>query len=408
MADEKPKTDFKPKVDFKPKSVEKPAEKPAEVKHAGVEITKLIFLSFIFMSLLGGVLASATTFISGLGSKSFSVDSLIVSYTRPFASVLNPIGGFSIISSEDADVYDSPGGNKIGTQKKQATGRVVKGSTTVDGETYWYIDFDDGVDGWVREKDMRYIDPITRELGQKESVGTVVKTKDSTVSVYNEAGGEQIGVQAGGNSYGKIIKGPQQKNGIDYWYVDFDNGVDGWVKGTDLLAVEPTPPPVFTKLMLLVNSISSWTKVVLWFIIPILIFVIIYVIYNLTQVRKNIRLKLYQTLDESVVTPVSINRSWDRVKLYIESYNESEWRLAVIEADIMLAELLDTMNLGGDSIGDKLKGVEKSDFTTLDLAWEAHKIRNQIAHDPSFMLTQREAKRVIGLYEAVFKEFAFV
>ncbi|HEY4516071.1 MAG TPA: hypothetical protein VJH67_02700 [Candidatus Paceibacterota bacterium] len=97
---------------------------------------------------------------------------------------------------------------------------------------------------------------------------------------------------------------------------------------------------------------------------------------------------------------------WKKVLEHIESEHPSDWRLAIIEADIMLAELLEKLNLPGETIGDKLKSVEKSDFNTLDFAWEAHKVRNKLAHEGSeFLLNQREARRVIDLYDQVFKEF---
>ncbi len=97
---------------------------------------------------------------------------------------------------------------------------------------------------------------------------------------------------------------------------------------------------------------------------------------------------------------------WKKIIEYTESNQDSNWRLAIIEADIMLGDLLDTLHLPGNTIGEKLKAVERSDFNTLDYAWEAHKARNMIAHEGSnFMLNQRETRRIIGLYEAVLKEF---
>lgn len=100
---------------------------------------------------------------------------------------------------------------------------------------------------------------------------------------------------------------------------------------------------------------------------------------------------------------------WKQIVAHSESQVPSDWRLCIIEADIILEDLLGTLNLPGDTIGDKLKAVEKSDFLTLDSAWEAHKVRNQIAHEGSnFLLNQREARRVISLYEAVFKEFHII
>ena len=92
-----------------------------------------------------------------------------------------------------------------------------------------------------------------------------------------------------------------------------------------------------------------------------------------------------------------------------ESQNQSDWRLAIIEADIILDELLQKLQLPGDTMGEKLKAVEKSDFTTIESAWEAHKARNMIAHNGSdFLINQREIRHIISLYEAVFKEFFLI
>lgn len=104
-----------------------------------------------------------------------------------------------------------------------------------------------------------------------------------------------------------------------------------------------------------------------------------------------------------------LNDKWQKVQAHIGSNNPSDWRLAILEADIMLGEILDKMGYQGDSIGEKLKGVERSDFLTLDKAWEAHKVRNQIAHEGAdFQLSDREARRVIELYREVFSEFYYI
>lgn len=105
----------------------------------------------------------------------------------------------------------------------------------------------------------------------------------------------------------------------------------------------------------------------------------------------------------------NLNPQWERILNHIDSVSESDWRLAILEADILLGGLLDSMFLPGETMADKLKAVEKSDFTTIDNAWEAHKIRNQVAHEgQTFKLSQHEAKRVIGLYQTVFEEFQII
>lgn len=100
---------------------------------------------------------------------------------------------------------------------------------------------------------------------------------------------------------------------------------------------------------------------------------------------------------------------WQKIVKLSESENQSDWRLSIIEADIMLDELLEKLQLPGDTMGEKLKAVEPSDFTTIESAWEAHKARNMIAHEGSdFLINQREIRRIISLYEAVFKEFYLI
>ncbi|HVU06681.1 MAG TPA: hypothetical protein VHE10_02740 [Candidatus Paceibacterota bacterium] len=101
-----------------------------------------------------------------------------------------------------------------------------------------------------------------------------------------------------------------------------------------------------------------------------------------------------------------LSKRWHQVLTHINSNNPSDWRLAILEADIMLDDILEKQGYQGDSIGDKLKGVQKGDFLTIEQAWTAHKVRNQIAHQGTdYQLNEREAKQVIDLYKQVFSEF---
>lgn len=104
-----------------------------------------------------------------------------------------------------------------------------------------------------------------------------------------------------------------------------------------------------------------------------------------------------------------VNPKWLKVLEHIRSDSAADWKLAILEADIMLDAMLEKMGYPGQTIGEKLKLVEKSDFDTIDYAWEAHKIRNSIAHEGSdFVVTKEEAERVITMFERVFKEFRYI
>ncbi len=106
---------------------------------------------------------------------------------------------------------------------------------------------------------------------------------------------------------------------------------------------------------------------------------------------------------------VSENPDWVRVISMLSSDNPAQWKLAVMEADDMLGRLMGQLGFKGDSLGEKLKSADQKHFKHLSMAWEAHAVRNHIAHEgASFELTLREARRVVALYEVIFQEFGFI
>ena len=133
--------------------------------------------------------------------------------------------------------------------------------------------------------------------------------------------------------------------------------------------------------------------------------IIVYCLVRLFELRKREE-AYYGTLLLAPESVIGENPRWKHIQSLIETDNPSSWREAIIEADIMLDDMLTRQGYGGDGVGEKLKSVEKSDFNTLEDAWEAHKVRNQIAHQGSaFDLSETVARRTIARFENVFREF---
>ena len=69
-------------------------------------------------------------------------------------------------------------------------------------------------------------------------------------------------------------------------------------------------------------------------------------------------------------------------------------------------DLLEKHGYPGEGVGERLRSAT---FATLQDAWEAHKVRNQIAHEGSaFNLSADLVRRTIGRYENVFHEFKVI
>lgn len=94
------------------------------------------------------------------------------------------------------------------------------------------------------------------------------------------------------------------------------------------------------------------------------------------------------------------------VLTHIDSPHPNDWKLAIIEADIILDDVLKQKGYAGNSLGERLKSISTNQLNSLNDAWEAHKVRNRIAHEGAdFVLTKRVAEETISRYRRVFAEF---
>ncbi|OHA92772.1 MAG: hypothetical protein A3H52_00985 [Candidatus Zambryskibacteria bacterium RIFCSPLOWO2_02_FULL_39_26] len=298
------------------------------------EIVGVIVTLMVVTYLVNGLIATVNSSrLLSNGWQGLTPRGILLAHTKPISSLSNPIGA-KVISVNQTDVYNLPAGERIGEQKITAHGKILQGPVFINGERYWYVDYEEDSDGWVKENDIAYLE---------------------------------------------------------------------------------AEPNLLAKIAINILGIVWYIKILLLLISVIFIFCIIYLFRKVMSLSIVEARKLYPesyfngtSLDLSVAS-AQINPKWQKIQDHVESINENNWKLAIIEADIMLGEVLDNLSLPGETIGDKLKAVERSDFTTVDLAWEAHKIRNQIAHEgSSFLLNQRETKRILSLYQAVFEEFHII
>ena len=130
-------------------------------------------------------------------------------------------------------------------------------------------------------------------------------------------------------------------------------------------------------------------------------------VFNFIRTDKFLRTRI--NLLKTIVPPEAAKESplgsrWDEIQKHLNSTKEAEWKFAVIEADSLVDYILKSSGYPGDTMGERLKNIDKSQIVTLDYLWEAHKIRNRLAHDMNYFLRYGEAKRAIQLYEKTLKE----
>ena len=132
---------------------------------------------------------------------------------------------------------------------------------------------------------------------------------------------------------------------------------------------------------------------------------LIYSTIRMHQIEDEEGLRYMTVSDAHHAEEVTEHHRWNDVRQLIESASPNDWRQAIIESDIILDDMLNRLGYVGQSIGEKLKTADPAKFHTLQEAWEAHKVRNEIAHQgSSYPLTDHIAYRTILHYENVFRE----
>ncbi len=125
---------------------------------------------------------------------------------------------------------------------------------------------------------------------------------------------------------------------------------------------------------------------------------------QLEELQDEIIAKSEEMYDEQYRTGSRNNRLSD-VLAHIATDNPNDWKLAIIEADIILDDNLKRAGFAGASLGERLRSISPVQLASLDDAWQAHKVRNQIAHSGAdFVLTKRLAEDTIKQYRRVFDE----
>lgn len=165
----------------------------------------------------------------------------------------------------------------------------------------------------------------------------------------------------------------------------------------------------------LIKNPNTWNTLgILSVLISMLcIFIIIFSIVRLYEIQVFDRLEIEHEINHALAkdkeTDKSQNPRWKYILTLVESPNDSDWRVAIIEADSLLEESFKEKDLIGDTMSELLEDAKSNGYPSIQSAWDAHLVRNRIAHEgQEFSLTQVEARRVIKLYQNIFEDLNII
>jgi len=96
---------------------------------------------------------------------------------------------------------------------------------------------------------------------------------------------------------------------------------------------------------------------------------------------------------------------WETIKKRLEKHEEREFKVAIIEADEMVGDLIKRMGYQGENLGEILKNVSELQIESIIEVKKAHEIKNRIIHDEKFPVNLELAKETLDYYEKFLDEF---
>jgi hypothetical protein len=96
---------------------------------------------------------------------------------------------------------------------------------------------------------------------------------------------------------------------------------------------------------------------------------------------------------------VNIKKQWEEVINHSKSEDDSERRLAIIDADDIFNDVLSKIGYIGDNTYDKLARLNKDIIPNIEELKKAYKIKKEIMHDPNRILEKEETEEIVSQYE---------
>ncbi len=162
-----------------------------------------------------------------------------------------------------------------------------------------------------------------------------------------------------------------------------------------ILSPETMPEP-YIDIFLFVK----WLSLLLSSLFIIMIFLVL-------LKTKRLRYRFFEDFEEfAKFKPYEADKlakSWKGIIKKTESGLESEYKLAVIEADVMLEEVLKRIGHTEEGVEAKVNATTSAELKNIEELRRARKVRNDIVYDPDYHLTLEKTKETLKIYEESFR-----
>ncbi|MFZ2126585.1 MAG: hypothetical protein WAV04_03690 [Candidatus Microsaccharimonas sp.] len=94
---------------------------------------------------------------------------------------------------------------------------------------------------------------------------------------------------------------------------------------------------------------------------------------------------------------------WMTIEQQLKRDEANSYSMCVLNADKLLDQALQEKGVSGTTMGERMKAMQ-SKWSNANNVWAAHKLRNQIAHEPDVRLDYDGARRTLAAFKQALKD----
>lgn len=154
---------------------------------------------------------------------------------------------------------------------------------------------------------------------------------------------------------------------------------------------------------ILPDALMVLKAVLLFFIVALFVSIIVVIIrsweylnYEYHEKRRGSDFPKYKTS--------KMRKKWNALEKQIESQSTSAAKLAIIEADKIINDILDKAGYLGDTMSERLNKITEANISNIDDLWKAHRLRNTIVHDMDVKISHHQIKEAFEIFEKTLEE----
>lgn len=98
---------------------------------------------------------------------------------------------------------------------------------------------------------------------------------------------------------------------------------------------------------------------------------------------------------------------WLAIEQSLQKESETSYHMAILNADKLVDQALRERGIKGNTMGERLKAAQEK-LSDRNSIWDAHKLRNKIAHEPDVRITFDQTRRALAGFKRALKDLGAI